>query len=674
LVLFFKKEHSSFLTFESAPRLTTAPLAEAIRQAIALLPTPALAERQAAEILRAVPNHPEALLILGSAERRQGKTRQAYTTLERLARAQPRAAAVHAEFSLVLAELGHTEHAIAATRHALTLNPALPGIWRQMATLLTQADQQAAAQAAWGRHVEAAAQDPTLLRAADAMNSNRLPEAEHILRAHLAQHPTDVAALRMLAEIGTRFGRDADAEKILTQCLALMPGFSRARYNLAVVLFRQNNAADALPHLEILREADPKNPDYANLHGACLAMTGDYIRSIEVYDAVLADFPAQPKIWLSFAHALRTAGQRERSVSAYRTAITQAPEMGEAYWSLANFKNVPLSAAEEAAMRTQLAHAGLATEDRLHFHYALGYVLEQQGDYAASFQHYAAGAALRRGEITYSADKTTAQITRTRTLMTQGFFAEREGVGCHDEAPIFIVGLPRSGSTLIEQILASHSQVEGTMELPEMANIARDLGRNTRDDTYPAMLATLEAADFARLGERFLSRTRIYRKTAKPIFIDKMPNNFAHTGLIHLILPRAKIIDARRHPMAACFSAFKQHFAKGQHFTYDLTDLGRYYSDYLALMAHFDAVLPGRVHRVQYEEMVDNAEAVTKTLLAHCNLNFEESCLRFHENARPVRTASSEQVRRPIFREGLDHWRNYEPWLGELAEALGSAA
>ncbi len=655
--------------------MTTAPLAEAIRQAIALLPTPALAERQAAEILRSVPNHPEALLILGSAERRQGKTRQAYTTLERLARAQPSAAAVHAEFALVLAEIDHTEHAIAATRHALTLNPALPGIWRQMATLLTQAGQPAAAEAAWARHVEEAARDPTLLRAADAMNTDRLPEAEHILRTHLAQHPTDVAALRMLAEIGTRFGRDADAEKILTQCLALMPGFSRARYNLAVVLFRQNNAADALPHLEILRAADPSHPDYANLHGACLALTGDYGRSIEVYDRVLADFPDQPKIWLSTAHALRTAGLRERSVTAYRTAIAQAPEMGEAYWSLANFKNEAFTEAEHAAMRAQLARADLGTEDRLHFHYALGYMLEQQAQYAASFEHYAAGAALRRGEVTYNADHTTAQISRTRALMTMAFFAQRAGVGCHDEAPIFIVGLPRSGSTLIEQILASHSQVEGTMELPEMANIARDLGRTTRDDsTYPEMLATLDAAAFARLGERFLARTRIYRKTGKPIFIDKMPNNFVHTGLIHLILPRAKIIDARRHPMAACFSAFKQHFAKGQHYTYDLTELGRYYRDYLDVMAHFDAVLPGRVHRVQYEEMVDNTEAVTKALLSHCGLDFEESCLRFHENARPVRTASSEQVRRPIFREGLDHWRNYEPWLGELVQALGFAA
>jgi len=652
--------------------LTTVPLAEAIRQAIALLPTPALAERQAAEILRSVPNHPEALLILGSAERRQGKTRQAYTTLERLARAQPSAAAVHAEFALVLAEIGHTEHAIAATRHALTLNPALPGIWRQMATLLTQAGQPAAAEAAWARHVEEAARDPTLLRAADAMNTDRLPEAEHILRTHLAQHPTDVAALRMLAEIGTRFGRDADAEKILTQCLALMPGFSRARYNLAVVLFRQNNAADALPHLEILRAADPSHPDYANLHGACLALTGDYGRSIEVYDRVLADFPDQPKIWLSTAHALRTAGLRDRSVTAYRTAIAQAPEMGEAYWSLANFKNEAFTDAEHAAMRAQLARADLGTEDRLHFHYALGYMLEQQAQYAESFEHYAAGAALRRGEVTYNADHTTAQISRTRALMTTAFFAQRAGVGCHDEAPIFIVGLPRSGSTLIEQILASHSQVEGTMELPEMANIARDLGRTTRDDsTYPEMLATLDAAAFARLGERFLARTRIYRKTGKPIFIDKMPNNFVHTGLIHLILPRAKIIDARRRPMAACFSAFKQHFAKGQHYSYDLVELGRYYNDYLALMSHFDDVLPGRVYRVQYENMVENTVEQTKLLLEACGLAFEEECLRFHENARAVRTASSEQVRRPIFRGSLEHWRNYESWLGRLAETLG---
>jgi hypothetical protein len=321
--------------------------------------------------------------------------------------------------------------------------------------------------------------------------------------------------------------------------------------------------------------------------------------------------------------------------------------------------------------RRQLERPDLPVEDRYHFHYTLGYVLEQAGDYERSFQHYAEGARLRRREIDYDAGQTTARLQRIRTLMTADFFAERAGVGCPDEAPIFIVGLPRSGSTLIEQILSSHSQVEGTLELPTIIDIVHELGRRgSGEDVYPAVLADLSPQAFADLGARFLERTRIYRKTARPIFIDKMPNNFVHVGLIHLILPRARIIDARRGAMAACFSAFKQHFARGQHFSYDLRELGLYYRDYVALMTHFDLILPGRVHRVHYETTVDDLEGQTRRLLNYCRLEFEPACLRFHENTRAVRTASSEQVRQPIYREGLDQWRRYEPWLSPLASAL----
>jgi len=325
-------------------------------------------------------------------------------------------------------------------------------------------------------------------------------------------------------------------------------------------------------------------------------------------------------------------------------------------------------------MQAQLARGGLSPEDRFHLHYAIGYMLERRAQYEESFNNYAQGAALRRACIGYDADRTSAQFERIREVMTAEFFAERHGMGCMDESPIFIVGLPRSGSTLIEQILSSHSNVEGTMELPEMANIAREIGGEAGggDADYLPALSRLSAADLARLGELFLQRTRIYRKTSKTIFIDKMPNNFVHTGLIHLILPRARIIDARRHPMAACFSAFKQHFARGQHYTYDLAELGRYYRDYAQLMAHFDAALPGLVYRVCYESMVHNTQAEIQKLLTACGLAHEDACFRFFENDRAVRTASAEQVRRPIFTESIDSWRFYEAWLGPLAEALGN--
>jgi tetratricopeptide (TPR) repeat protein len=456
---------------------------------------------------------------------------------------------------------------------------------------------------------------------------------------------------------------------MLAHCLELVPGFAPARHNIAIVLFRQNRPADALPHLHKLLADKPNDANLRSLLAASLAMTGDTDGAITAYEQVLPAAPSQPKLWLSYGHALKTAGRRADAVRAYRKTLDLAPGLGEAWWSLANLKTEAFSAADIATMQSQLS-AAASTDDRLHLHYALGRALEQAENYAASFTHYAEGARLRRGEIRYSAERTSMQLDRTSALLTKAFFAARAGWGCEDPAPIFIVGLPRSGSTLIEQILASHSLVEGTMELPELARIARALGGGAELDRYPDVLADLDAQACAAWGERFLHNTRIYRKSSKPFFVDKMPNNFVHTGLIHLILPRAKIIDARRNPMAAGFSAFKQHFARGQHYSYDLTELGRYINDYAALMAHIDSVLPGRVHRVQYETMVTDTEAEVRRLLAYCGLEYEDACLRFYENGRAVRTASSEQVRRPIFTEGVEHWRHYEAWLGRLKEAL----
>jgi len=647
--------------------MTDGSLAEALAHA-RLLP-PALAERQAAEILRAVPGHPEALLVLARACRQQGKLDDAADILGRLAAGQPRAASVHVEWALTQAERGEIRPAIASLRHALALKPGLVGGWRHLGDLLAADGDAAGAAASYANHVESAVNDPALMHAAKALVAGDLTEAEKRLRAHLALYPTDIAALRMLAEAGTRLGRDADAQALLETCLKLYPGFNLARHNLALVLFRQNRAAEAIPHLVQLRAQDAGNPAYRALLAACLAMVGAYDASIDLYRQLLEDFPNQPKIWLSYGHALKTVGRRDDSMKAYRQALAQAPSMGEAYWSLANMKSDVLSSDEEELVRAHLGRTTLAAEDRFHLHYTLGHRFELRGDYQQSWYHYAEGARIRRREISYDADRTTAQMDRTRRLMTKSFFDERAGLGCQDEAPIFIVGLPRSGSTLLEQILASHSLVEGTMELPELARLSHELGRG-QDAAYPDILADIGPGDFKELGARYLDRTRIYRQTRKPIFIDKMPNNFVHVGLIHLILPRAKIIDARRDPMAACFSAFKQHFAKGQHYSYDLVELGRYYNDYLALMAHFDAVLPGLIYRVHYEAMVENTPEQTRLLLAACGLSFEEACLRFFENARAVRTASSEQVRRPIFRESLQNWRHYESWLGPLATIL----
>ncbi|HEX6374089.1 MAG TPA: sulfotransferase [Allosphingosinicella sp.] len=520
----------------------------------------------------------------------------------------------------------------------------------------------------------ASVRDPRLMQAGLALVEGQLAAAERLLRPHLKEKPTDIAAIRMMAELAGRLGRYKDAESLLRRALELAPGFTAARANLATVLYRQNRPAEAVEMLESLLEDEPANPAHQNLKAAALGRIGGYEEAIALYAEVLARFPGQPKVWMSYGHVLKTVGRQSDSIAAYRRAIDIAPTLGEAWWSLANLKTVKLGDADVAAMERALAAPGLAEEDRFHLHFALGKALEDDGAAERAFAHYAEGNRRRRATIDYDADDTDRLVERSVALFTPAFLEARRGLGCGARDPIFILGMPRAGSTLIEQILASHSKVEGTMELPDMPALARRLGgRKLRSDesAYPESLAALPAAELEALGAEYLDRTRVQRKTGRPFFIDKMPNNWAHVGLIHLILPNAKIVDARRHPLACTFSNFKQHFARGQGFTYDLAELGRYYRAYVRLMAHIDAVLPGRVHRVIHERLVDDPAREVRRLLDYLDLPFEESCLRFHENERAVRTASSEQVRRPINREGLDQWRAYEPFLGPLKQALG---
>lgn len=605
-----------------------------------LASNPAAAVEQTEEILRVMPDHPPALLLQG----------------------------------LALGKVGQGEAAVAALRRALQRQPDLGDAWRALGDHLTAMGDAEGADEAYARHIKFSTRDPRLLEAGAALCDNRIAPAEALLREHLKQYPTDVAAIRMLAEVAARLGRYGDAENLLVRCLELAPSFNPARHNLAIVLHRQNKSSAALTEVERLLAQDARNPGFRNLKAAILTRLGEYAQAIELYGGVLAEYPHQPKAWMSYGHALKTAGRQEDCLNAYRKSMELAPNLGEAYWSLANLKTFRFSPADLEAMRAQLARSEISPEDRFHFHFAIGKALEDAAEYAGSFDQYAQGNRLRRAGVAYEAADTSAHVQRSKALFTRQFFAERAGLGCDSADPIFIVGLPRSGSTLLEQILSSHPLVEGTQELPDIITMAKDLGgRKKRDQAskYPEILDTMTASDFRALGEQYLAQTRVQRKTDAPFFIDKMPNNWGHVGLIHLALPKARIIDARRHPLGCCFSGFKQHFARGQHYTYSLEEIGRYYRDYVELMAHFDAVLPGRVHRVIYEQMVDDTESEVRRLLAYCGLPFDAGCLRFHENERAVRTASSEQVRQPIYKDGVDHWRHYEPWLDPLKSALG---
>lgn len=653
----------------------TGSLEQALAHASRLLASdPERAGEQAVEILKVVQNHPMALLVLAASHSACGNPQQAIDILGPLARANLQWAMAHLELGIALGRVGRGEHAVKALQRAVALKPDLPQAWLALGDHLTAMSDAAGAAAAYASHIKFSTHDPDLLIAAAALYDNRLPEAEALLRAHLKKAPTDVAAMRMLAELAARLGRDDDAEHLLARCLELAPSFHAARQNYALVLFRGNKPTEAMAQIDALLAIDAANPSYRNLKAVILSRIGDYEPAIAIYAEILRSYPNNPKVWLSYGHALKTAGQLDRSVEAYRKSIALDPAFGEAYWSLANLKTFRFGEDDIASMHRQLDRTDLAQEHRYHFEFALGKALEDSGDYPASFDHYLQGNALRRQTIVYDADDTSTRVRRSKACFTSEFFQQRAGFGADTPDPIFIVGLPRAGSTLIEQILSSHSAVEGTMELPEIIAMTRDLRQQAdapQATGYHEVLASMDAQDLRKLGEKYIERTRIQRKTTAPFFIDKMPNNFLYLGLIHVALPNARIIDARRHPLACCFSGFKQHFARGQHFTYSLDDIGRYYRDYVELMAHFDAALPGRVHRVNYESMVKDTEAEVRRLLAYCGLPFEASCLRFFENDRPVRTASSEQVRKPIYREGIDHWRHYEPWLGPLKTALG---
>lgn len=651
----------------------TASLETALNHASQLLGSdPELAGEQATEILRVASDHPVALMILGISHRLCGRLERAIALLAPLARTQAGMPRVHYEYAMALARTGQVDEAIATLQRALSLNPALPQVWLALADLQRAVGRQKDADEAYAGYIRYSVRDPNLLQAAEALNANRLPEAEAMLRAWLKQHPTDVVAIRMLGELAVRVGRNPEALRLFERCLQLAPGFREARQHFAVVLHREQQASKALEQLELLLREDPANAGARTLKAAVLCRLGEYARGIALYEGLLREYPHNARVWLSYGHALKTEGRQADAISAYRHCVEEEPEFGEAWWSLANLKTIRFDDADIATMRAQLQRDDLETEHRLHFEFSLGKALEDRAEYAESFAHYAEGNRLRLEIVPYRAGETTARVVHAKRVYTREFFAEREGCGDPAPDPIFIVGLPRSGSTLIEQILSSHSAVEGTMELPEIIAMTRALRRGSEGAaSYHEVLAGLPMEQFAELGRQFLDRTRVQRKTGAPLFIDKMPNNFLHLGLIQLMLPNAKIIDARRHPLACCFSGFKQHFARGQSFSYSLDDLGRYYRDYVDLMAHFDAVLPGRVHRVIYERMVEDTEGEVRRLLDYCGLPFEERCLRFFENDRPVRTASSEQVRRPINRDGIDQWRHYAAWLDPLKAALG---
>jgi len=634
---------------------------------------PRLAEEQAHEILKVYPDTVAAKLILATAFRLQKMPQKGLDLLAPLLAGHSDSPGFLHEIAQCQGGVGRGDEAIKALRKAVAIDPKHAAAWQSLGHQLTVAGDEEGSRQAFQQHFELSTPHPELVEASRLLRDGKLGKAERIARDLLKKHPADVAAIKMLADIGLKLGQLKDAAHLLERCLELAPGFHAARHSYAMVLMRQQKPEAAIHEAEKLLAQEPDNPNFLTLKAAVLTRIGDQSGALEIYEKVLQNYPNQARAQMSYGHTLKTVGRLDEAIEAYNKCIRLSPEVGEAYWSLANLKTFRFSDEDIDNMRKQVTTEGGDADDQSHLAFALGKALEDYREYDESFKYYRRGNAIRRVAHHHDLKINVLESLRQVRALPRAFFEQRKGWGCQAPDPIFVVGLPRAGSTLLEQILASHSKVEGTSELQDVITISRKLGNKNRQNPagkYPEVLAELTQDQFCELGESYLETTRIHR-TDTPFFIDKMPNNFRHIGLIHLILPNSKIIDARRHPMGGCFSGFKQLFAHGQTFTYDLEGIGKYYRDYVRVMDHWDAALPDRVYRVQYEEMVADTEAQIRALLDYCELDYEEQCLRFYETDRAIRTPSAEQVRKPIYKEGLEQWRNFEAHLDPLKEALG---
>jgi tetratricopeptide (TPR) repeat protein len=626
-------------------------------------------------LLPAHPEHCELLYLRAVSQRMRGDTASALATLATLERLHPRFSRLYQERGYCYVALKRAPQAIEAFLRGVSVNPALPASWHMLEGLYRMTGQtaeaaRAAAHAATLKKLPAAVVTATAL-----FYDGELAEAEQIVRDFLLREGHHVEAMRLLARIGLEHDVLDDPQLLLEAVLDLEPDYHAARFEYAQTLCRRHLYLEAQAQVEKLLAVDRSNRDYRTLHAMTCVGLGQHERAMELYRALLPGALNPAELHLSIAHSLKTLGQQAPAIAEYHIAAAAREGFGDAWWSLANLKTYRFSDAELEEMGAAEAAPSTTAVDRFHLCFALGKALEDREQYAPSFEYYARGNALKRAAGRYRPEVIEVNTRLQSEVCTPELFARHQGSGAPAADPIFIVGLPRSGSTLIEQILASHTKVEGTHELADILRMVVELqGRDWQleNPRYPGVLAQMSAADFRRLGEKYLHDTHSYR-SGKAYFIDKMPNNFRHIGLIHLMLPNAKIIDARREPMACCFGNLKQLFAHGQEFAYGVEDIARYYRTYLELMRHWDAVLPGRVLRVHYEDLVADLEGNVRRLLDYCGLTFEPSCVEFYKTERSVRTASSEQVRQPIYREALEQWRHYEPWLGPLREALGDA-
>ena len=630
---------------------------------------PALARDICAEALKQAPDDTRFVMLHGFALRRSGDHANAEPLLRRIIGVEPSLDIAHHELGLALQGLGRLSEARRAIEQAVAINPKLVAAWRDLYEIRAAEGDDVGAAEAYRNAMGNKELDPLLHKAIELVGQGRLGVAEGICREYLKRRPHDVDAIRLLAEVGIAIGSISDAIALLERCLELAPNFHVARANYVTALSRYQRFEEALAENETLRREQPKNLAHQVQFATTLSMAGRFETAHGEFAKALERAPDNERILTSYGHSLRYGGKGEEAIAIYLRAIQSEPSAGEAYWSLANLKTFRFDDDQLANMQTQLAALTKPSEDKTHLAFAVGKALEDRQEYEQSFSAYAEGNAIKRQLSGYDADKTAQRVDRL--IARCGADLWNEG-GHPSNEPIFIIGLPRAGSTLLEQILASHSQVEATAELPFIGRIVGEMvaGRDRGDEPlYPRILNDLSVDERHARGQQYLDLAAGYR-SGRPRFIDKLPNNWEHVAFIKTILPNATIIDARRQPMAACFANFKQLFARGQEFTYSLEDIGRYYADYLRLMNHWHGVFPGGLLTVQYEDVVENLDTQVRQLLSHAGLQFEEACLHYYEKDRAVRTASSEQVRQPIYRDALNLWEHYLPHLGALESLL----
>jgi tetratricopeptide (TPR) repeat protein len=642
-------------------------------QAIALIQAGELgaAEARCRAALDRYPRDINMQALLGALLVKMDRHPEAEAALRAVIARAPTFAKPHEDLGFLLVKANRPAEALPFLERATHLDPTLENAWFALGKALAVLGRGAEADAAFERCFALSPAKRLMALAAEHQKEGRLEEAEHLYRRILRQDPKNVDALRLLALIAGQAGHADEAEDLLQRAIALAPDFVMAILDLGRMAKDQDRYAEALDCFDRAIALEPTNAQAHYLRASTLAPAACTHEAIEAYRQCLALRPAHVGALLGIGHLLKAVGQYHEAVASYNECIRHRPDLGETYWSLANLKTYRFEDAAVEEMERRVAGSGLTVSSEVNFLFALGKAYEDRGDFDRAWRYYQQGNTRQRAEVSYDPVQTETMNDRIIKVFAAEFLRSQAGSGNDDPSPIFIVGLPRSGSTLLEQILATHSQVEGTSELPYLGRVATWLNRNRADGiNYPEAVRELPASSFRELGADYLGYARMHRRAGAPRFIDKNPNNFPNIGLISLILPNAKIIDARRHPLDACLSCYRQLFAKGQNFTYDLTEIGEYWLQYQRMMDHWHDVLPGRVLTLQYEQVVTDFESQVRRLLAFCGLPWEDACLRFYESDRPVRTPSSEQVRQPIYDRSIGHWRNYERELGELIEVI----